>query len=76
MILRRLWSEGIDARTTHIVVDPVLLLHHAAAHVEPMEEDAGDIKGSLGELEEHSGLVDEIDTLGPAQALLGPRQAI
>ena len=42
------------------------LLHHAEAHVEPMEEHAGDPQRDLREVEQDAGLVDEVHALCPS----------
>lgn len=60
---------------TYIVMDSALLVH-AAAHVEAMEEDAGDIECELGQIEHDADVVYEVDTFGASQALLGGRHAL
>lgn len=44
----------------------LLLLHHAEAHVEPVEEHAGYPQRYLWEVEENTGLVDEVYALCPS----------
>ncbi len=68
--LRRAAIFSVAPPCTYIVMYATLFLHHAAAHVESMEKHARHPQRYLREVKHDAGLVDKVDTLGPAQPLL------
>lgn len=54
---------------THVVMYATLLLHHAPAHKESVEEYARDPERNLRQVEHNACLIDEVDALSPAQSL-------
>lgn len=69
LVLGLVRTQGGETESTYVVVDPALFLDHTVAHIESVEEDTSRCQCQLWQLEQDSGLYDEVDSLCPADLL-------